>query len=389
MNKLKALRPSIAAFLLMMAMGTCSSGLSFFVSPVCADLGIGRGSFGIYYSLMTAAGAVSTAFLGQYISRKGVKNLILYSGIWFACGLCLFSFSNSLWMFYLVGAAMGLLGSSCMYLCSNVIIQQSYSSSQASSLLGFVMAGSGVGGMVFSLILPGVIENFGWRFGYRFVAVCWLLIALAAFLLVEKKDSAQNVAGQTSHIAGMSRDEAMHSPRFYLMVIVILIYCAACGVQQQLPSLLEDMAFPSVQVGMMISVMTAGLAVGKILQGMLYSKVGLPKGAAIITILFAAGLWMLTSKAFAYPGLVCLAIGMGIVSTLFPTVVRFAFGAREFAAIWSILSVASSIGSFVGSPIWGMVYDGFGSYLPALMVTPILLLGAFVCLLLVLRGKKY
>ncbi len=387
MNKLTSLRPSAAAFLLMMAMGASSSGLSFFVSPVCGDLDIGRGSFGIYYSLMTAAGAFSTAFLGQYIGRKGVKNLILYAGIWFACGLFLFSFSNSLWMFYVVGAAMGLLGSSCMYLCSNVIIQQSYSSAQASSLLGFVMAGSGVGGMVFSLVLPGIIDTFGWRFGYRFLALCWLLISLAAFFLVEKKESAGNVRGQTSHISGMTRDEAMRSSKFYLMVVVMLVFSAACGIQQQLPSLLEDMAFPGPQVGMMISVMTAGLAVGKILQGMLYSKIGLAKGAVVISSMFAAGLLMLINKALIYPGLVCLSFGMGIVSTLFPTVVRFAFGAREFAAIWSILSVASSVGAFIGSPVWGIVYDGFGSYLPALIAVPILLLGAMVCLLLVLREK--
>lgn len=372
----------------MMAMGASSSGLSFFVSPVCADLEIGRGSFGIYYSLMTATGAVSTAFLGQYISKKGVKNLILVSGLWFACGLLLFSISNSLWMFYLVGAAMGLLGTSCIYLCSNVIIQQSYSSAQASSLLGFVMAGSGVGGMLFSLALPGIIDGFGWRFGYRFVAICWLILSLGAFFLVEKKDPSANVRGQTSHIGGMTREEAMKSPKFYLMMFVMLIFYAACGVQQQLPSLLEDMSFPSTQVGLMISIMTAGLAVGKILQGILYSKVGMSKGAVIISLMFAGGLWMLTNKHLAYPGLVCLAFGQGIVSTLFPTAVRFAFGAKEFASIWSLLSVIGSVGSFVGSPVWGMVYDGFGSYLPALMVVPVLLLSAMVCLLLVLKENR-
>ncbi len=388
MNKIKSLRPSAAAFLLMMAMGASSSGLSFFVSPVCTDLGIGRGSFGIYYSLMTATGAVSTAFLGQYISRKGVKNLILFSGLWFACGLLLFSVSNALWMFYLIGAAMGLLGTSCIYLCSNVIIQQSYSSAQASSLLGFVMAGSGVGGMLFSLVLPGIIDGSGWRFGYRFVAVCWLVLSAGAFFLVERKETSANVRGQASHIGGMTREEAVKSPKFYLMMFVMLIFYASCGVQQQLPSLLEDMSFPSAQVGVMISVMTAGLAVGKILQGILYSKVGMSKGAVIISLMFAGGLWMLTNKSLVYPGLVCLAFGQGIVSTLFPTAVRFAFGAREFASIWSLLSVVGSVGSFVGSPVWGVVYDSFGSYLPALMAVPVLILAAMVCLLLVLQERK-
>ena len=46
------LRPALAAFLLMLTMSLLSTALSFFVSPVCADLGFGRGSFTLYYSLM-------------------------------------------------------------------------------------------------------------------------------------------------------------------------------------------------------------------------------------------------------------------------------------------------------------------------------------------------
>ena len=38
------LRPALAAFLLMLTMSLLSTALSFFVSPVCADLGFGRGS---------------------------------------------------------------------------------------------------------------------------------------------------------------------------------------------------------------------------------------------------------------------------------------------------------------------------------------------------------
>ena len=131
-----------------------------------------------------AAGALSTSFLGQYINRKGVRNVILVSAFWCFVGLMLFSFSKSLWMFYGIAAVMGLFCTSCMSLCANVIVQTSYSGDQASNLLGFVMAGSGVGGMVFSMILPGILEKQGWRFGYRFLAVCWILFVLLAYVLL-------------------------------------------------------------------------------------------------------------------------------------------------------------------------------------------------------------
>mgnify|MGYP003303465217 CR=1 FL=1 len=38
-------RPAMAAFVQMMAMALTTTGLSFFVGPVCEELGFGRGSF--------------------------------------------------------------------------------------------------------------------------------------------------------------------------------------------------------------------------------------------------------------------------------------------------------------------------------------------------------
>ena len=387
MKSMNHLRPSAAAFLLMIAMSITTTAISFFVTPVCADLGIGRGSFTLYYSLMTAAGAFSTAFLGQYANRKGVRGIVLVSALWCSAGLLLFSLSNSLWMFYIVGALMGFFATSCVNLCANVVVQTSYSSEQASSLLGFVMAGSGVGGMVFSLILPGILEKMGWRFGYRMLAVCWLVVVLLAFLLLGKQQTAGSIGTRKTPVTGMTRAEALRCPKFYCMMAAVVIYTAACGIQQHVPSLLEGMDFSASRVSVMVSVLTASLAVGKIIQGMLYSKIGISKGGTILSILFGAGFLLLLRPASAYPGLVCLAFGMGTVTTMMPIAARFVFGARDFASIWSILATSSSIGSFIATPIWGMIYDGCGTYAPGLIGMPILLAAGLAALLVSLKQQ--
>jgi len=196
------------------------------------------------------------------------------------------------------------------------------------------------------------------------------------------------VGNRKAVMDGMSRAEAMKSPKFYLMMVAIVLYTAGCSIQQQLPALLEGLRFSTTQVGVMMSVMTASLAVGKILQGMLYSRVGIARGGCVITVLFAAGFLLLLQPGTAYPGLVSLAVGMGIVTTLMPTVVRFVFGAREFAAIWGVLATASSVGAFVSNPIWGVVYDTCGNYTPAMLATPVLLAVALGAMLLALRDQK-
>ena len=388
MEKLKTYRPAVAAFLLMMAMALTTTALSFFVTPVCNDLGIGRGSFTVYYSLMTAAGAVSTTFLGQYLNKKGVRSILPVCGVWVSAGLFLFSLSRSLWMFYLAAAAMGILGTSCVNLCANVIVQTSFSGPQATGLMGIVMAGSGVGGMIVSMFVPGLIESRGWQFGYRVLAVLWLALLMLAFLLLGRRETSHAVGRRAAPVDGMTRAEAMKSPRLYLLMLVIFIMAACCGIQQQLPSLLGGMGFGTAQVSAMVSFFTAALAVGKILQGVLYAKVGIVKGSYIMVFIFAVSFLLLMMPGIVYPALVTLAFGMGVVTTLMPLIARFAFGPREFASIWSILATASSVGSFAATPLWGIVYDMTGTYTLAMTVSSAGLVIALAAMVFCFKEKK-
>ena len=386
MEKFKELRPSIAAFALMVAMALTTTALSFFIEPVCEELGLGRGSFTIYYSLMTASGAFSIPFHGQIINKKGVRSILTVSAFWIAAGFFGFSLSTKLWMFYAVAAFMGIFGTSFLSLCANVIVQQAYSSVRASSLLGLVMSGSGVGGMILSMVMPGFIENFGWRTGYRLLGICWLVLVLGALLLGNIQPIG-SVGKRHTSVDSMTRDEAMKSPKLYLLVAVIFILSAACGIQQQIPSVLGGFGYGTAQVSTMMSFFTAALAVGKILQGILYSRLGPARGGYIIIAVFGLSFVLLCFPGMAYPALVALAVGMGCVTTLMPIVTRFVFGAREYAAIWSILSTASSIGTLIATPLFGMAYDATGSYTPAMAVSAGALFVSLPILALAFRKK--
>ena len=387
MGKLREYRPALAAFLLMMSMSLTTTALSFFVGPVCEALGFGRGSFTIYYSLMTASGALAIPILGQVINKRGVRGIVTISALWVAAGLWAFSLSGSLWMFYAAGAALGLFGTSCVSLCANVIVQQAYTGSRASGLLGIVMSGSGVGGMIVSLLLPGLIQELGWRTGYRLLALGWLLLGLCAFALLGKAELTGGVGQRRTPVSGMTRAQALRSPKLYLLTLVIFILTAACGIQQQIPSVLADCGFETGQVSGMVSFFTAALAVGKILQGLLYGRMGPQKGGLLIVAVFAASFLVLPKPGLVYPGLAMLALGMGCVTTLMPILTRFTFGALEYAAIWSILSTASSVGSLIATPLFGMVYDATGSYAPAMTASSAGLALCLVLMVLCFRQK--
>ena len=369
----KQIRPALSALLLMLTMSSLSTGLSFFVAPVCADLGFGRGSFTLYYSLMVATGAISASFLGEYMNQKGTRGVVLISALWCGAGYWGLSFSCQLWMFYIIGALMGFFGSTCVYLAANVIVQQSYASKHVATVLGIVMAGSGIGGVVWSNLVPPLLEGFGWRFSYRALGICWLALAVLSTIILGKQDTTGAIGHAKSIAGGTSKKDALRSVKFYLAVAVMCILACASCISQQLPAVLEGLGNDSSQIGLMISVMTAFVAVGTILEGMICSKMGIFKTMVLVLGLYILGFVLLLLNASVYLALVCLAFGSGAIGTLMPVVVRTIFGGRDYAAIWSVVISCSSVASFLAAPMWGMVYDLFGSYTPALVAMPVML----------------
>lgn len=361
-EKLSFYRPAAAAFLVIMAMALTSSTMSFFLEPICESLQISRGSFSLIFSLMSVAGALSNPFVGQYAGKKGVRGILFLTGLWAGGCMILLSWVTKLWMLYAVAFCLGLFGSSCVCLCGNVMVQQSYFGPQASGILGAVMAGSGVGGMFFSLIIPKVIASFGWQTGMQVMGICWLALVWLGMLLVGKQETPRFSSANGAVGLGMTRAEALKSPKLYLQMAVIVVISACCGLQQQLPSLLGSKGFTDGQVSIMISAMTVFLALGKFGQGLLYGKIGVEKGGVLTMAAFAAGSLAMLTRALVWPGLILLAVGLGVYTTLLPMVVRRVFGSREYASIWALVTTVGCAGTFVGYPMWGTIYDLTGTY---------------------------
>lgn len=380
-------RPAAGAFLLMMAMALTTTALSFFVTPVCDALVLGRGSFTVYYSLMTASGALAAPFLGQRIHKSGVRRIVAISAVWVSAALAAFSFCSRLWMFYGVGAFLGVFGTACVSLCATVIVQQAYSGDGSARILGVVMAGSGVGGMLVSLMIPLVMNAVGWRWSYRLVAVMWLILVLSAFVLLGKQTAKASGGQSPASGEGMTRAQAFRSPALYLLILVMLLLSAACGIQQQIPSVLAGYGFADSRISAMVSFFTVMLALGKIGQGMLYARIGAVKGGMAVVLIFALSFLVLPIPALVWPGLAALAVGMGSVTTLMPLLTRNVFGTREYAAIWSILSTVSNVGALAATPLFGMAYDISGSYGAAMRMTAAVLVIALVLLVICFRKR--
>ncbi len=373
-EKLRYYRPAMAAFLVIVAMALTSSTMSFFLEPICKSLQISRGSYSLIFSLMNVTGALMSPVLGQYAGKKGVRGILFVTGLWTGTCMILLSFVTELWMLYAVALCLGMFGGSCVCLCGTFMVQQAYLGPEAAGILGAVMAGSGVGGIFFSVFIPEIIEAFGWRMGMRAVGISWMTLVWLGMLLLGRQTMV--LPGNSSAAGlGMTRAEALKSPTLYLQMLVIVIINGCCGIQQQLPSLLGGNGFSGGQVQIMVSATTAFLALGKFGQGLFYGKTGVKTGGFVTIVLFAVGNLLMMTKILVWPGLILLAVGMGICTTLLPQVAREVFGSREYASIWALISTVGCVGTIVGYPLWGVVYDLTGDYTWALTGAAVLLAG--------------
>lgn len=382
----KTYLPAAGAFLLMMSMALTTTGMSFFVGPVCGDLGLSRGGFTVCYSLMTAAGTAAAPVLGQFAQKKGVRAVTAVGAVWTAAGLMLYSVAQELWMFYAAALVTGCFGTACVTLCASVTVQNRYHGAEASRLTGLVMAGSGAGGMIVSALMPGLIEEYGWRIGYRAMAALWLLLGLSGWALLGREGERSGASGHESK-DGMTRREALRTRELYLLIGVIFLLSAASGVQQSLPGILGSGGLDTAQVSALMSVFTAALALGKILQGLLFGKAGVRRGGTLVIGLYALS-FVLLRLQWHLPGLLALAVGMGSVTTLMPIAARSVFGGREYASIWSILSAFSNLGAMAAAPVFATAFDLRGSYGEALTAAAVMLVPALAALMAVHRTER-
>ena len=193
-------------------------------------------------------------------------------------------------MFYVIGILVGISSSSAMTLCANVVLQTRYSTKKAASIIGFIMAGSGIGGVFFSGILPRVLNHYGWRAGYRTLSISWIIILLISLVALGRNLADKHESDGEQSLSGITRAEAIRSPMLYLLLVMVVFLTCGAGLIQHLPTVLKNNGFDEVQLSALMGYLNLVLALGKILQGILYSKVGLIKGSLITYAMHIVGI---------------------------------------------------------------------------------------------------
>ena len=392
--------------LMMLGCGAFTGAAAAYIAPVCAQMGFAKGEFTLYRTIVSLLGALLMPVFARLIRKAGVKKVMLIGLMGNALAYTLYSFAGALWQFYLAAALEGIFTNGISFLSIGVLINNWFLDNR-STVAGIAYAGTGLGGAVFVPIISQLAERLGWRWAYRGVAAVSVAVLLPVILLLlrdspaqmglapyqapgKKQEEGQAPAGAGS---GVSLFAAKKMPAFWLLIFGFFLLNICCGgPSNHNVAFLQDLGYSTAFAAAVTSGYMAVVAVGKIAAGTLFDRLGTPRTAlllcaACIGFPVLALFCRVPGIPWAYAAFLGFT-GMG-PSVGISALVRHVFGDRDFASIFSLASMASTLGAAVAAPLMGVIYDASGSYTPAWMLWLVFSVLMAACLMGALwKGKK-
>lgn len=383
-------------------------GFTILLNPIATETGWSYTQLSLAASIRGTESAVLAPLMGGIADRWGPRRLVFCGSIVVSLGLFLLSRASTLLMLYLAFAMIALGSSGFMSTVIFVSVVHWFRK-RIGKAIAIVSASAGVSGLTIPL-LTGQVDTYGWRTVVLILACGMCVVGIPLSFVFRHRPEPYGLqpdgdVGDTStaiynpgnsdgtHDVGIR--QAVKTRRFWqivfafmllMMVIGALIvhimpYLGAIGVARGTASLLI--------MGMLISSVASRLSFGWLI-GLLEVKhlLSLALGLLVIGMgtfaCFSSFHWLIV------PSLVTLGIGYGSMFVLGPLLIRDQFGTSAFGKIFGVTSSAMMLGSIIGTPLAGWVFDTQGSYQPIWFIfTGILLLALLLIMTMSSTTNNY
>ncbi|MGN1140038.1 MAG: MFS transporter [Oliverpabstia sp.] len=382
----------LGGLLMVFAFGLSNNVVAYYITPVTESLGYTRASFNFCFTLMSVVSFLVAPVYGYLFMKVSIRKIVFAGAM--AGSICFFAYAmcRNIYAFYIVGILQGLVQSGTTNMSIVVLINRFFNERQSGTATGIIMSGTGICSMIMSAVLPPFIEQYGWSKGYMLCGILWAGVMLTAvWLLKEKPGTEAADEKKNDEMKGITYREALRCGGFYILILCVLICNIVMVCSQHLPAYFQDVGLSTRQAGHLMMIFSLGLIVWKIVLGELFDRLGSIPATIIAYISFIFGLWLLSLETILTmtAGVLIAALGIASSTVLSPLITRQVFGLKEYAPIWSLVSMATAFGVAVGSPIWGAFYDFSGSYHLAFAGAPFLLAAAMLLLVMLMKKKYY
>ena len=300
-------------------------------------------------------------------------------------------FSRSLWMMILLfGIGVGL--SFSLSYTAILSATNAWFSGQRAFAVGVGSSGAGIGQAAFNILVYWLCDAYGWSVAlWVWAAIAFVFMTPALFFLrvpfakepKKKEEASRDEAKAASNSSGGSsisekKKAACLDLSFFLDPVFVLWFCslslASLGYFSPFTHLVkyaQDVGIPEEEAPTLMSVIGISNMIARILTGRLADSYGHLETFAV-SMLMAGVSTSLLPLLNSFESLVLYSVFFGYFGGafvgLYSVVTADYFGIDNLPTAIGVVMCSWCIGSFIGAPMTGWIYDAYGTYTPAWIV---------------------
>ena len=392
---------ALAGIVMQTCLGTVYAW-SVFTRPLAASHGWALPDITLTFTIAIVVLSFSTAWGGYILDTKGARLVATMGGAFFGLGLLIAGYGDqigSLKVIYLGYGVIGGLGAGFGYITPIATLVKWFPDKRG-LMTGLAVLGFGLGSGLMAVIAPGMIVSLGIsKTFYIFGLVFFVAVAAAArFMIAPPADYVPagwvDPAGRPA--AGMTLGEALRSKYFYLLWAMLFInITAGLAVISQASPMAQSFMTDSVTdkaklAGALMLLFSIFNCAGRPFWASISDKIG---RRTVFFILFgsqAAALYALsvTTSLIIFIILICYiyaCLGGGFATM--PAYAADTFGTKFVGRIYGWLVTASGAAAITGPTLYAQMYQSFGNYSQALLITAVIFTAALIIPVLATPSK--
>lgn len=357
-----------------------------FLEPMTEELGWTRTEFIIAFIGGQFVMAFAGFAVGGLLDRHGGRTLMLWGTAVTVVTLFLTAEVQELWQWWLLR---GLVQSAGIAVAGALVVNVALAKwfvTRRGRAIAIAAMGLSLAGVVVPNLLTPVVDEFGWRAGWRLLAVATAVLVLPAALVMRRQpedhgllpdgrvegvggDEAAAAREHDDYVRSLTRSQALRTSAFWLMVVAFgLIGLNLLALATQAIPFLTDAGFERGTAALMLSLLALpglltrplwGLAAERIAPRLLATAAFIAVGVGMLGVVAAAraGSTPLVAASF-------LTVGSGMAGFVPVQEVLWAalFGRRHLGAVRGVVLPFQLLFGAAGPLALSLYYDIAGSY---------------------------
>lgn len=347
---------------------------SIYVNPLVELHGWQKGAVTLTMSITTLLIPIFMIVASRLLAKLGPTKVVLLGAISLTAGLIISSFANSLPVLYLGFGVLGGIGVGFMYGVPIATCAKWFPDKKG-MITGLIVAGFGLGSIVFAPIATGLILTVGPHRTFFVQGIATIVGSfIGAPLLKTAPDgylpegwTPPEVAAGAVAVKSYTSGEMLKTVQYWFLLIMylfanmsgLMVIGHASPIAQQVAGL------SIAEAGAIVSVLAIANTAGRFVGGSLTDKLGPQRVVTIIYIIDAillVSLRFMTSFGLIALGIGGLAVCFGAMMGAYPTLVLDYFGPKDYSTNYALVFLAYGFGGIIGPQIATYSLSSTGNY---------------------------